>query len=96
MILLDAEKVEEALDYTLLIERLKAGFSTNDYEIPKRHHHNYPNPAGIESTLLMMPAWKSGQDLGVKIVNVTPENGKRGMPGKFLFYPDCLLKQYWI
>jgi len=89
MINIDANLVDSALDYKVLIDKLLVGFTRDDLNIPKRHHHNYPNPPGKESTLLMMPAWQVGQNVGVKIVNVTPENGKLGMPsihGIYLYF----------
>ena len=89
MISLDAEQVASALEYNVLIEQLKEGFK-KDLGIPKRHHHDYPNPPGTNSsTLLMMPAWETGKNLGVKIVNVTPENGQLGIPsihGIYLYF----------
>lgn len=89
MISIDAAMVESALDYTFLIERLKEGFK-RDLGIPKRHHHNYPNPKrGEDSTLLIMPAWESGKVLGIKVVNVVPGNGKEGLPaihGLYLYF----------
>jgi ornithine cyclodeaminase len=89
MIYIDADQVNSALDYNVLIDKLHDGFILDDLGIPKRHHHNYPNPPGKESTLLLMPAWQEGQNVGVKIVNVTPENGKHGMPsihGIYLYF----------
>ena len=89
MIKLDANQVDSALNYKQLIEELQVGFKNDNLETPKRHHHNYPNPPGSESTLLMMPAWQAGQNLGVKIVNVTPENAKLGLPsihGIYLYF----------
>jgi len=89
MIRLDASQVNSALDYESLIDKLQLGFASDNLSVPKRHHHNYPNPPGIESTLLMMPAWQAGKNVGVKVVNVTPENGKLGLPsihGIYLFF----------
>jgi ornithine cyclodeaminase len=67
--------------FSELITALDEGFSNGVVETPMRHHHDYPNPAeGIDSTLLLMPAWDSGKDLGVKIVTVNPNNGKYDLP----------------
>lgn len=89
MILLDADAVDSALDYQILIERLRSGFK-KELKIPKRHHHDYPNPGrGPDSTLLMMPAWEAGKDLGVKVVNITPGNGAENLPsihGVYLYF----------
>ncbi|MEQ9413107.1 MAG: ornithine cyclodeaminase, partial [Cyclobacteriaceae bacterium] len=71
-----AEDIERHSDYPALIEALRFAFQ-KQYKIPKRHHHQYPNPKeGVESTLLLMPAWDDGENLGVKVVNVSPNNSK--------------------
>jgi ornithine cyclodeaminase len=68
-------------DFPVLIEKLHRAFAANDVDVPTRHHHNFKNAvAGADSTLLLMPAWLSGQDAGVKIVTVCPENGQYGLP----------------
>ncbi|CAA9194593.1 bifunctional Delta(1)-pyrroline-2-carboxylate/Delta(1)-piperideine-2-carboxylate reductase [Flavobacterium collinsii] len=73
--------IEEKCNFKELIERLRAGFSTLAIEVPMRHHHDYPNPEeGKDSTLLLMPAFEAGKDLGVKIVTVSPNNGKYDLP----------------
>ncbi|WP_281633148.1 ornithine cyclodeaminase family protein [Flavobacterium luteolum] len=73
--------IEEKCNFKELIERLRTGFSTPDIKVPMRHHHDYPNPEeGKDSTLLLMPAFQAGKDLGVKIVTVSPNNGKYDLP----------------
>ncbi|MDL2144742.1 ornithine cyclodeaminase family protein [Flavobacterium tructae] len=73
--------IEEKCNFKELIERLRAGFSSSDISVPMRHHHDYPNPEeDKDSTLLLMPAFQSGKDLGVKIVTVSPNNGKYDLP----------------
>lgn len=73
--------IEEKCNFKELIERLRAGFSTMGIKVPMRHHHDYPNPEeGKDSTLLLMPAFQEGKDLGVKIVTVSPNNGKYDLP----------------
>lgn len=49
-------------------------------EMPVRHHHSFEIPGEEAGTLLLMPAWKVGDHLGVKMVNVVPGNGDRGLP----------------
>jgi ornithine cyclodeaminase len=74
------EKMEAILSYERLIPCLKKAFS-KEYDLPKRHHHQYPNPKeGNQSTLLLMPAWDDGQNMGIKIVNVTPNNANYDLP----------------
>jgi len=80
MIQITNEQMESILSYKRLIPCLKEAF-TKDYNLPKRHHHQYPNPKeGNESTLLLMPAWDDDTNMGVKIVNVTPDNAKYDLP----------------
>jgi len=89
MLFIGAEDIEKHTDYLVLIEMLKSAFK-KQYKIPKRHHHQYPNPKeGVESTLLLMPAWDDGENLGVKVVNVSPNNSKYNLPtiqGNYLLF----------
>ncbi|WP_070786757.1 ornithine cyclodeaminase family protein [Flavobacterium crassostreae] len=73
--------VEENCNFESLIESLRQGFRASQIEVPMRHHHDFPNPEeGMDSTLLLMPAFNPGNDLGVKIVTVSPNNGKHDLP----------------
>jgi ornithine cyclodeaminase/alanine dehydrogenase-like protein (mu-crystallin family) len=73
--------IEEECNFKELLERLQSGFSTLEINVPMRHHHDYSNPEeGRDSTLLLMPAFQKGKDLGVKIVTVSPNNGKYDLP----------------
>ena len=67
--------------YSELISEIKNAFAASTVEVPRRHHHNFSNPEeNIDSTLLLMPAWKPGKEAGVKIVTVSPNNGKFDLP----------------
>ena len=78
--------LEKNLNYPELVQALQKAFQEK-YIIPSRHHHNYQNPkAGIDSTLLLMPAWQVGKYLGVKVVTVSPKNGERGLPSIYGIY----------
>lgn len=80
MITISNEQLEKHLGYDILIPQLKAAFAKK-YNIPKRHHHQYPNPAaGVESTLLLMPAWDDGNRVGVKLVTVSQLNSGKDLP----------------
>lgn len=73
--------IEEHCDFKKLIKGLQEGFSTSSIEVPLRHHHDFANPEEKkDSTLLLMPAFHPGKDLGVKIVTVSPNNGKYDLP----------------
>ncbi|MPZ32637.1 MAG: ornithine cyclodeaminase family protein [Rhodospirillales bacterium] len=89
MKILSAAEVDAALDDLALIDRLGAMFRAG-CEMPLRHHHTIAQPTGLGSAdamLLLMPAWTLGQStekgashLGIKVVTVFPDNGKRALP----------------
>ena len=73
--------IEEKCNFKSLIEILKEGFSDTTIEVPMRHHHDFPNPKeNMDSTLLLMPAFNPGKELGVKIATVSPNNGRYNLP----------------
>jgi ornithine cyclodeaminase/alanine dehydrogenase-like protein (mu-crystallin family) len=74
---LSAADVDAALDFPALIEALDAAFR-GGLAAPARHHHVVPVEGEPDATHLLMPAWGEGL-LGVKIVNVFPGNGARGL-----------------
>jgi len=73
------EDVHRCLDYPALVDALAAQFRAGA-ETPLRHHHSIKVPGGADATLLLMPAWQMGDALGVKLVTVFPDNGRRGLP----------------
>ena len=88
MKILSAAEVDAALDDLALIDRLDALFRAG-CEMPTRHHHPIKEPLGPHSAdamLLLMPAWTKGPSgrIGVKIVTVFPDNGKRSLPPTIL------------
>jgi alanine dehydrogenase len=90
--ILSAAEVDAALDDLALIDRLDALFRVG-CEMPLRHHHTIAQPTGpgsADAMLLLMPAWTRGQSagngashLGIKLVTVFPDNGKRALPSIF-------------
>ena len=73
--------IQENTNFSQLIQAIRDAFSMATVEVPLRHHHDFPNPKeGVDSTLLLMPAWNPGNDAGVKIVTVSPNNGKYDLP----------------
>lgn len=82
---LDAKTVAEALPYDQLIETLQIAFGS-DYEVPQRAHHQVALPDGNPGTLLLMPAWRPGGSMGVKIATVFPDNAARGHPAVHASY----------
>jgi ornithine cyclodeaminase len=84
---LSAAEVDAALDDEALIDRLDAQFRQG-CEMPTRHHHTIreaSGPGSADATLLLMPAWTRGEPsrVGVKLVTVYPDNGKRSLPAIF-------------
>ena len=69
----DRENVASSLQYGILIEALRKAFSSK-ITAPERVQHTIKNKNGSDATLLLMPAWKIGEHIGIKIVSVFPEN----------------------
>lgn len=78
MQIIDAEQTRSRLPFQALVPALKAMF-IDGCEVPLRHIHSIPT-AGETATMLLMPAWKKGGRLGVKLVNVFPSNAGTGIP----------------
>ena len=74
----DTGAVEAALDYPRLIEALRDAFAAGDIEAPVRTAHEVGAPEA-PGRLLAMPAWRRGDVVGVKLVNVFPGNAARGL-----------------
>ncbi|MGP1676040.1 MAG: ornithine cyclodeaminase family protein [Burkholderiales bacterium] len=70
-----AAQVHAALDYKRLVESLREAFRAGCVA-PLRHVHDV---TGEGDRLLLMPAWRPGKDLGVKLVTVFPRNRERGL-----------------
>lgn len=79
MISLDTALIRETLDIGSLVDALRAIFR-DGCEAPLRHHHEVHGKGAPSGTMLLMPAWIPGRYLGVKLVNVFPENGARDLP----------------
>lgn len=84
------EQIEAIGNFPDLIQSLEDAFYQEAVLVPLRHHHDYPNPLEKkDSTLLLMPAFDPGNAMGVKIVTVSPNNGKYDMPsiqGTYLYF----------
>lgn len=79
MRLIDAASLEQLLDFPALIDRLDDAFRQGA-TVPVRHHHPVPVPGGNEGMLLLMPAWRAGDRIGIKIVTVFPDNALHALP----------------
>ena len=72
------ENVASSLQYGILIEALRKAFSSK-ITAPERVQHTIKNKNGSDASLLLMPAWKIGEHIGIKIVSVFPENTTNNM-----------------
>jgi len=77
MQIISANDTNNALSYDELIPALRDMFKSGA-EAPLRHHHEISS-SGIDSTLLLMPAWSDCYG-GIKLVNVNPENNAKNLP----------------
>jgi len=79
---IDSDRVHAALPWPRLVDALAEAFA-HGVEAPLRSSHAV-TPAG--DRLLVMPAWRSGEALGVKIVTVYPGNAARGLSSVAALY----------
>ncbi|TCT06057.1 ornithine cyclodeaminase family protein [Aquabacter spiritensis] len=73
-----AAEVEAALDYPRLVAALRAAFAEDGEPMPVRQSL----AVGTEEApghLLVMPAWRRGSAIGVKLATVFPNNAARGL-----------------
>ena len=76
------DDVHAALDYPALIEALREAFAAGA-EAPVRASHAV---TAVGDRLLLMPAWREGAGIGVKIVTVFPRNPARGLASVSALY----------
>ena len=74
-----AADLAKVLDYAPLIERIDEFFRIG-CTVPVRHHHHIDVPNEDGTTLLLMPAWREGDFIGVKVVTIFPGNLARSLP----------------
>ncbi|UTW14269.1 ornithine cyclodeaminase family protein [Marinobacterium rhizophilum] len=87
MRVIQAKEIADLLAWPALIERLRRTFQEG-VESPGRHHHAMHRPDG-EATMLLMPAWESAGYIGVKVVNVFPQNSAHRLPAISGVYLLC-------
>jgi alanine dehydrogenase len=87
MRVISGEEVAAALPWKALIQRLEQAFR-DGVESPPRHHHTIPRHDG-EATMLLMPAWQNDGYIGMKMVNVFPQNAAHGLPAISGIYMLC-------
>src|SRR5690606_4670338 len=79
MLVLNEDDTRKALPWPELIEAIAAMFVAGCVT-PIRHHHAVDVPGEAEATMLLMPAWVPGEHMGVKILNLFPDNHLRALP----------------
>ncbi|GMQ80946.1 MAG: ornithine cyclodeaminase family protein [Rhodothermia bacterium] len=85
MITIDDIVLLQTLDYPSLIDAIQEAF-TSDANVPERHHHTISVPARLDATLLLMPAWRIDEYVGIKIATIFPSNGDVGLPSVMATY----------
>jgi ornithine cyclodeaminase len=78
MISIDFDRVHRLATVKDLIEPIRRAFLTVEYT-PARGHYELVSDSG-PGTLLIMPAWRSPDAIGVKITTVFPDNPAHGHP----------------
>jgi len=80
MIVLDEKAVAEALPWKKLVECLREAFRS-DVEAPGRAIYDVPLDGADPAALMLMPAWRKEDVIGVKLVTVFKRNSQIGRPG---------------
>jgi ornithine cyclodeaminase len=86
MLVLNEEQTRNSLPWAPLIDALEAMFG-GGCVAPLRHHHEMEVPGEASAIMLLMPAWVPGEHIGVKILNLFPDNHLRALPtiiGRYL------------
>ncbi|MFT2112077.1 ornithine cyclodeaminase family protein [Marinomonas sp. 2405UD68-3] len=73
------EVLEQSLPWPALIDAIRKQFIAG-CDVPVRHHHYMETTTASDATLLLMPAFESGEYVGLKIVNVFPDNNAISLP----------------
>ncbi|HWK74309.1 MAG TPA: ornithine cyclodeaminase family protein [Povalibacter sp.] len=79
MLTFNAQAVAQSLPYDRLIEAIEDAFR-GEAEVPDRTQYPVRIPGEADGTLLLMPAWRVGGVLGIKIVTVFPGNLQKNLP----------------
>jgi ornithine cyclodeaminase len=79
------DAVATSLPYSGLIDAIEKAFR-KDATAPGRTHHQLGVPGYPDATLLLMPAWRSGEFLGVKIATIHPGNTEMNLPSVHASY----------
>ena len=75
---IDAASVATLTPMPALIAALDAAFAVPPIAPPRHHHEINVSDAEPDATLLLMPAWRPGRYLGIKVATVFPGATRRG------------------
>ena len=70
----DAEAIRAATPWPALVAAIAEALADPRASAPERHVHPLPLPGGSEGSLLVMPAWRARDTVGVKAVTYVPTN----------------------
>ncbi|NDP43939.1 MAG: ornithine cyclodeaminase family protein, partial [Aromatoleum sp.] len=73
----DAATIRARLPWPRMLDAIDAMLK-DDVAAPLRANHSIDVPGEPAASLLLMPAWRAGQRIGVKLVTVFPGNRERG------------------
>jgi ornithine cyclodeaminase len=85
---LDAQTIRLRLPWPAMLAALDEALLT-EVHTPLRASHTIEVPGQPAATLLMMPAWRNGRSIGVKLVTVFPGNaaaGKRSVSALYALF----------
>lgn len=60
-----------------------------DCVVPTRHAHAMSTPDGAGGTLMLMPAWRVGGRMGVKMVTIFPGNATQRLYSLYTLFDAC-------
>lgn len=92
MQVIDAARLRAALPFDRLVPALRAMFAGGGLAAPRQMVEVAAADGTPAFTSLLMAAWQPGRCYGVKVINVAPGNGARGLPGlhaSYLLHDAC-------
>ena len=85
MRIIGAAAVECALDYRLLIERLRQAFRSGDIAT-EAHRHAISRLEGDPATLVVAPAWQVDRHIGIRVATLFTDNPGSDLPTRMGAY----------
>lgn len=79
MRILDKPELEKRLPWNALIDAIAEALREGKVQSPQRQVLPITMPDGHTANLLLMPAWVSGEAIGVKAVTYFPQNPEKGL-----------------